>query len=327
MQYGITNNAQTMRYGAMYDGQQLNNNLQKGHLLHGQRRRMNWLPMCICLFVPWAFFCACMLAMVYLRYNEPVLAYFIIAFCLALVVFAGYLALKAWRAKKRGFSREPSWVIFFFLSLLTAVVMGFSFGNIVYSSTMSSYYALSGLNTYSDLDPSRTLGEQVLDAGVITFVDEASVNTSFASGFSNGNLYCVAPITTSNSLTYDFWAVGTNCCNAAGTDYYCGDFNDDDAHTGTRLMDDSARAYYRMAVQEAEAQYGINAPYPLFFTWSAEDDDSDYDDDSGSSSSSSISSLSSEAGAYCMYGAFFDLLLQLFLVICAAIVFSRLGSL
>ena len=40
--------------------------------------------------------------------------------------------------------------------------------------------------------------------------------------------------------TYDFWAVGVNCCGAAA-DFKCGEFSNPKAHAGLRLMSDEQR--------------------------------------------------------------------------------------
>merc|ERR1719321_1955696 len=88
-------------------------------------------------------------------------------------------------------------------------------------------------------------------------------------GFRDYKLFCVAPIVigTAPLQNYDFFAVGTDCCNGVASDFRCGDYNKPNARAGLRLMREEERAYYRLAVQQAEAAYNIRSAHPLFFEW------------------------------------------------------------
>lgn len=52
-----------------------------------------------------------------------------------------------------------------------------------------------------------------------------------------------------------------------GENFTCGDVFNKRAYAGMRLLDSDRRPYYRLAVQEAEAQFGIRADRPMFFEW------------------------------------------------------------
>merc|ERR1719265_1142190 len=108
-----------------------------------------------------------------------------------------------------------------------------------------------------------------MDAGQILFAKGTKLDMQRTMGFMSINTYCVAPIIMGDEplASYDFWAVGMNCCDSLNRKYHCGAFNDPSARGGLRLMQDAERAFYRLAVQEAEAAYNIKATHPLFFSW------------------------------------------------------------
>jgi hypothetical protein len=139
-----------------------------------------------------------------------------------------------------------------------------------------NYYAnLVPMNTMMDLatvtgvDPAMTPGKAYLDASVIKFTKGTMVNQKLSMGYKNGEVYCVAPITIGAApfASYDFWAVGIGCCNPFGGQFWCGASGSTVANTGLRLMDDRERPYYRLAVQQATAEYGIHVSQPIFLNW------------------------------------------------------------
>merc|ERR1719478_402511 len=71
-----------------------------------------------------------------------------------------------------------------------------------------------------------------------------------------------------DSGTYDWWAVGTNCCDGTtAANFTCGQVKHPLARSGMRLLSDTQRPYYLLAVQEWSATYGLPVRHPLFFTW------------------------------------------------------------
>eukprot|EP00418_Pyrodinium_bahamense_P081689 CAMPEP_0179064508 /NCGR_PEP_ID=MMETSP0796-20121207/27984_1 /TAXON_ID=73915 /ORGANISM="Pyrodinium bahamense, Strain pbaha01" /LENGTH=161 /DNA_ID=CAMNT_0020761457 /DNA_START=540 /DNA_END=1025 /DNA_ORIENTATION=+ len=112
-------------------------------------------------------------------------------------------------------------------------------------------------------------GQQLLDAGSVIFTKDSKPDAAMSMGFRNIDTFCVAPITNTNGQlpTYDFWAVGRNCCSGTRADFHCTHYRNPRAHGALRLIRTSDRAYYRLAVQQAEATYNIRATHPLFFQW------------------------------------------------------------
>merc|ERR1712232_944260 len=102
------------------------------------------------------------------------------------------------------------------------------------------------------------------------FTRESKINESLSIAFKSDNVYCVAPIVsnTEHLASYDFWAVGVNCCGAGDKpDFHCGQRSNPSAHAGTRLLSADQRAFFQLAVTKAEVAYRIQALHPLFFYW------------------------------------------------------------
>lgn len=242
----------------------------KGLFVRGQRQRLNIVPMVLTVLLPWGMFCCLFAALSFsLHYDQPWV-------CSGVVVLAALFVLAAlWfagieRAKRgAGGEREPSWMLFLFLSLLQAWLLSVILGDANYYANTKPYFDQQQLNIYYDVYPDRARGQQIMDAGSIVFANGSYVDVKKSMGFKNQQLFCVAPIVhgTGALPTYDFWAVGTDCCSGSAADFHCPYFNDPNARGGLRIMRDGERPYFRLAVQQAEATYNIQATHPLFFSW------------------------------------------------------------
>lgn len=246
----------------------------------GQRQRLNIVPVCQCLLLPWLFFCGIYAVMSFnLHYSKPTLCVVIVGIggLLVLVVgaFAGTAALKKWRGRRDGEPpKVPSWTVFMFISILAAWSLGVVLGNLNFGANFQPFYDYKNLNVHWGIDPATTPGQELMDAGRFYFTNRSVLDLRRSMGFRNLDTYCVAPVTVKskdNTLeplaSYDFWAVGIGCCEGNTADFHCGQFNDPRAHQGLRLLRDDQRSFFRLAVQQAEATYGIRAKHPLFFTW------------------------------------------------------------
>lgn len=230
---------------------------------------MNILPMFLNIFIPWSVYIYCFsLSSFYLMYAHPFVAWS----CISLI-FVLWLAFVLIAYCARKYDPDPTWFTFFSVLMFTCAIWGILAGLDNLKTNEAPYYTVKEMTHKKAINPSYTSGEDVMDAGVIEF----EVGTSFDPGktwhFKDGELYCAAPIISSQNQvplrqTYDFWAVGKNCCAPGASDFRCGSWGSSTAHYGLRTVDEGDLNYYRLAVQQAEALYGIMAPHPIFLKWS-----------------------------------------------------------
>jgi hypothetical protein len=283
---------------------------------------MNIVAIAISLFAPWLLFNTIFAVMTFsIHYLQPLFAYAVVGFGFLVVIVSGVLAFHAVRMRALNDPRsEPTWYIFTFGSCVIAWTLSLVGGDINFYHNMQPFYDIMNLNTYPSVDPSRMRGQQLMDAGRIVFTDDARLDIKKSMGFKNLDIYCVAPITVGNQnvshmplATYDFWAVGVNCCSGDGADFNCGDFNNPRAHSGLRLMRDDQRAYFRLAVQQAEAAYNLKGDHPLFFYWMQDP-------------MLAVANYQDEGFKWYLVGMLSHFLFQLFMVTGAVLAFSKMGQ-
>jgi len=202
-----------------------------------------------------------------IHFEHAALTWCIVLAALFIVLLIGYVAHVAYTSVVQR-TRETMWIGLLFATSALMWIAAVVFGCVLYGS-FSSYYNVVSLSTYEAIDPSRTHGETMMDVGRVIFDEGAMLDLSKGGSFSHDEISCVVPITKGAAplAAYDFWAVGTNCCNSLGSEYTCDNFHDSTVHGGLRLMDENKQVYYRLAVQQAEAHYNIQALHPLFFEW------------------------------------------------------------
>jgi len=288
----------------------------KSPFAHGQRRTMNLAAIVVCLFIPWVIFSAVYALLSFsLHYDSPQLSHMLCAALLCGSLAFGYMAFVAYR---KG-TQEPFWYVFLFATSLLAWAAGAVCGQQNFAVNTSPYLDVTNLNVYPAVDPSVYHGQQLMDAGRIVFTPSSRLDISKSMGFRNLDMYCVAPVTVGGpgapqSLqSYDFWAVGLNCCSGHAPDFRCGEYNNPQASSGLRLMRDDQRAYFRLAVQQAEAAYNIRAQHPIFLYWMQDPQ-------------AEVDAYQDDAYKYFLLGMFSFFALQLFLVVVATIVFSKMYS-
>jgi hypothetical protein len=284
--------------------------------------RVNMSAICFCLWVPWALFCIIYAVMSFsIHYKSKPMTYLIV---LLGFVFVAMLGKKAVDDKMEGDNpdthRDPNWSVFLAAACFIAWAAGIALGDLNYFYNLEPYYDVSQLNSYPKVDPSTTPGQQVMDAGRVEFVPGSTLEFNKSMMFRNLDMYCVVPIVKSdasrdNYYSYDFWAVGLNCCSSrVGKNFYrefrCGEYSNPKASSGLRVMRDDQRAFYRLAVQQAEAAYNIKANHPMFFFW-MQDPEAEFH------------AYLDEGFKYYLFGLFAFFAFMLFLVLVAIFVLSK----
>lgn len=289
--------------------------------------RLNFGAMCICLFLPWLLFC-CMYAVMSfsVHHESKLLCYSCVALGFVIVVCALKLAIDA-MGKQRGDEKsDPRWFLFLAVASLIAWGAGVICGDLNYFYNMEPYYDVRKLNKYPDVDPFRTPGAQIMDAGHLQFTEGSRLALDKSQAFHNGDTYCVVPIVNGVDIdknkdspngavpmtdSYDFWAVGLNCCGGLGESFACGEYNNPLARSGLRVMHADRRNYFRLAVKQAEATYTIKAKHPLFFHWMQDP-------------ILEVAAWADEGYKYFLFGVFSFFAFLVFLTVVAVVLFSKL---
>lgn len=232
------------------------------------KKRMNSAGVMLVILLPWLVYCAVFAARTFSFRNTQSSRSIIVLCFLALLVCAG-LAISQIQRQRAGHSGyEPMWYVFLAATALLASLLGFYSGEYNYKTNMMDYFTYVNLNDYSNVDPALMLGRTMMDAGTVEFTSSTFLDVQYSTGFSSSGMYCVTPINSVQTplASYDFWAVGINCCTGEPNNFACGR-NISNTHSGLRLLHEDARQYYQLAVQKAQATYGIWAEHPLFFSW------------------------------------------------------------
>eukprot|EP00440_Ansanella_granifera_P050623 gb/GFBE01054868.1/.p1 GENE.gb/GFBE01054868.1/~~gb/GFBE01054868.1/.p1 ORF type:complete len:327 (+),score=66.03 gb/GFBE01054868.1/:1-981(+) len=243
------------------------------------RRRMNLVASVFALFLPWGLFCGVFALQSFsLRYTSP-------ALCTGITVAIGvplflFTAWKIFWSLKTLIYGQPFvdtgsntlWTLFIGVTMCVAFALAVLGGSYNYNQYMRPIFDVTALNSYVSVNPTTMRGQELMDAGKVQFVSGANLDFRLANGFKNTDVYCVAPITVDNAVlsSYDFWAVGKNCCSDQQADFKCGAYNLEGAKGGVRVTSDADRDFYRLAVQQAQSSHAIKAIHPLFFTWTTD---------------------------------------------------------
>jgi len=239
------------------------------------------------------------------RHEEQMLAFALGPGLVGIICFGlCYVAYKNFKNARAGINPQKVWqrrnlMVNLAICSLGALAAGTVLGDRDYWLYGTNVYSYGDLISYVDVDPAKDSGQAFMDSGHVYFKENSYVLRQRFNKFRNGDTYCVAPIVRGafsaqgavgkqtmngfalpDSGTYDWWAVGTNCCEGTGAtqnytqgqqsvakDYTCGQVTSNLARSGMRLLSDTQRPYYLLAVQEWSATFGLPVKHPLFFTW------------------------------------------------------------
>jgi len=197
------------------------------------------------------------------------------AFIAILPVFvSSYFAFRNWKM-----GLDTRWACSSTALFIIAFAAGLLLGDMNYLTNFHHFYFISALKSYSNIKPADISGTQLMDAGRVQFAEGTKLLINMGMSFTIWDTYCVAPIGTAGAngeatlASYDLWAVGKNCCRSDNPTFACGEYQNLNAKSGLRQTNEGERLYYALAVQQAEAAYGITARHPVFFHW-VEDADS-----------------------------------------------------
>mmetsp|Transcript_64335 Transcript_64335/g.119591 ORF Transcript_64335/g.119591 Transcript_64335/m.119591 type:complete len:379 (-) Transcript_64335:50-1186(-) len=171
------------------------------------------------------------------------------------------------RTKRKGL--DIRWIGLSMFLFAAALVGGAILGEVTWRVFMKPFHIINSMKAYPDISPVDVPGQQIMDAGRVHFSSNTQVDLSMTMSFTDWSMYCVAPIVDRNlpMEKYDYWAVGTDCCSTDDLSFRCGDIDSATARSGLRDISEDHRTYFRLAVQQAEAAYGIHAQHPIFFYW------------------------------------------------------------
>jgi hypothetical protein len=237
----------------------------------GHRIRMNVLPMFLNIFVPWGLFIFVMSVNAFkINYERPGVG---VAFNVLIVAF--WVAMVLTAINRRKYDPDPTWFTFFAVVSGISILAGWMVGKTIFEEFTLPYYQIKDLKVISYLDASKENGQNVMDAGIVYFADENKIDMERSWHFKQDTVYCVAPIikgepgqAVPETSSFDFWAVGKDCCSESASDFRCGAYDNPMARSALRMLGEEDRKYYRLAVKQAETLYNIIATHPIFFEWS-----------------------------------------------------------
>lgn len=233
----------------------------------GVRRQLNRVGILTALFVPFGLFVGTFYVMSFgLYYRQPNFALMIVGSAFLLVLAMGAFSLQAKRTEMTT-GQRTTWHHFVFMTALIGCLLGSSLGYLNLDWNGMRYYDYISLRKAVNVDPGSSQGLSLLDAGEIDFQVGTHIDLKSHYLWHKTRTYCVAPIVSGTDplASYDFWAVGMDCCSAKPGDFSCTDVSSTSYQlAGLRVMDHSEIQGYTLAVEQATAAHNMQSRRPIF---------------------------------------------------------------
>jgi len=238
--------------------------------------RFRWRLIFLWTCIPW---CTCSLIVILLslqfRYVYPT-----VAMILALLVSCAGLIPPTLQLRQADTMQKRSWAFYGLFAVCVASLTSLYLGEYAFGVFSKHYHELTELKSYKAVDPAIAHGQQLYDAGRIKFQPYARLDRAHPGCFQTHTRFCVAPIVSRAegsevvppTGSFDFFAVGKDCCNCAGGDFRCGDWDSVANPGGLRMLDTVDESYYQLAVDQWAATYRRQAVRPIFVHWTSQVD-------------------------------------------------------
>lgn len=236
--------------------------------------RFRWRLITIWTLIPWTTSALILvLTGFYLRYLYPLNTQL-----LAIFVAVAGLIIPTLQMRRADNMVTRFWALYGLFIVGVASIGGGYLGEYTYQVYTKPYHELDQLKKYKHIDPSTTYGSELYDAGLIEFAPYTKLDRARAGCFQSRTKFCVAPIVT-HSLgsriipptgSFDFFAVGKDCCNCPDQDFRCGSWDQIGSPGGLRMLDSIDDSYYQLAVDQWTAAYRTQAKRPIFLYWTNE---------------------------------------------------------
>jgi len=225
------------------------------------------------------------ISVAWLLSSELRYLYSAVAWVLVFAIFGGMLgyAAKTFLGAMSGKSSWATKTLRTYYFLMTAGAFGFGFytGENLWDNQSHPFYDYEyELKTYKGVNPAEQTTRQFGDAGAIYFVNDATLWRGRGACLKNDHSYCVMPIVQCGDFgdcanpkqpttgKYEYFAVGKDCCGCPNGDFRCGAWANPLATSGLRNLDSKDRLYYKLAVQQWEGTYDLQAgSSPIFLNW------------------------------------------------------------